>query len=200
MDMRTVASAKDPGALSPRQQDFVDVAVTLFRQRGYPSTSIYDIGAATGLSGAALYRHFRNKEEILIAAVEQFAAAVEDATSIAVARAPNEPNGALEAVLKALVARALEMPDHLAVYSVETRHLPEEVREELTTREGALRERWLQILLRARPDLSPEEAKARTDAAVLLAAQAVLNKAHPLVAEGGGRLTEYALRVLLSDG
>ena len=200
MDVQTVAPAKDADALSPRQQEFVDVAVKLFHERGYPSTSIYDIGAATGLSGAALYRHFRNKEDILIAAVRQFAATVESATSTAIAESPGEPNATLEAVLRALVDITIHLPDALAVYKVEARHLPEPIREDLAMRETALRERWAGIVMRARPDLNPDEATARTDAAILLAGQVSPKKSHALMAGNGHRLTEYALRVLLSDG
>ncbi|OLT17421.1 hypothetical protein BJF79_17870 [Actinomadura sp. CNU-125] len=43
----------------------LDIAGDLFRTRGYAGTSIADIAATLGTSKAALYYHFRSKEEIL---------------------------------------------------------------------------------------------------------------------------------------
>ena len=37
----------------------------LFRSKGFQSTSIRDIGAALDITSAALYYHFKNKDEIL---------------------------------------------------------------------------------------------------------------------------------------
>ena len=50
-------------------------AMRLFAQRGYRGTSIADLEDAAGLSpgSGSLYTHFRSKEEVLAAAVEQTA-------------------------------------------------------------------------------------------------------------------------------
>lgn len=37
----------------------------LFREKGFRGTSINDIGAAAGVTGPALYRHFSGKGELL---------------------------------------------------------------------------------------------------------------------------------------
>ena len=37
----------------------------LFHERGYHATGMDDIGAEAGISGPAIYRHFKGKEEIL---------------------------------------------------------------------------------------------------------------------------------------
>lgn len=46
-------------------------AATLFNQKGYEGTSMKDIMDATGMSKGALYGHFRDKEEIAVAAFQQ---------------------------------------------------------------------------------------------------------------------------------
>jgi AcrR family transcriptional regulator len=61
--MSSPASAGGP-ALSRREQ-ILDVAAGLFAERGFHGVSVYDIGAAVGISGAALYKHFTNKEALL---------------------------------------------------------------------------------------------------------------------------------------
>lgn len=41
-------------------------AARLFTEKGYETTSVQDLAEALGLSKAALYHHFRSKEEILL--------------------------------------------------------------------------------------------------------------------------------------
>ncbi|TFU13876.1 TetR/AcrR family transcriptional regulator [Thermus tengchongensis] len=43
----------------------LEEAARLFTQKGYEATSVQDLAEALGLSKAALYHHFRSKEEIL---------------------------------------------------------------------------------------------------------------------------------------
>ncbi|WP_018112026.1 TetR/AcrR family transcriptional regulator [Thermus igniterrae] len=43
----------------------LEEAAKLFTEKGYEATSVQDIAQALGLSKAALYHHFRSKEEIL---------------------------------------------------------------------------------------------------------------------------------------
>lgn len=57
----------------------LSVAATLFSERGYAGTSIRDIAEVLGLSKAALYYHFKSKEEILAAMVEEPIAAIRGA-------------------------------------------------------------------------------------------------------------------------
>ena len=48
-----------------RREQILDVAATLFAERGFNGVSVYDVGAALGISGAALYKHFASKEALL---------------------------------------------------------------------------------------------------------------------------------------
>lgn len=50
-----------------RRDQIIDVAAGLFADRGFHGVSINDIGAATGTSGAALYKHFDSKGALLSA-------------------------------------------------------------------------------------------------------------------------------------
>lgn len=43
----------------------LDSALTLFSQKGYTGTNMRELASAMGLTKAALYKHFRSKEEIL---------------------------------------------------------------------------------------------------------------------------------------
>src|SRR5664280_2186043 len=49
----------------------LDIALDLFIRKGYTETSLREIGAALGISKAALYYHFASKQAILLARHER---------------------------------------------------------------------------------------------------------------------------------
>ncbi|MQA11970.1 MAG: TetR family transcriptional regulator [Pseudonocardiaceae bacterium] len=57
--------AKRDGAKPTRRVQILSAAAELFAQRGFHGVGIDDIGAAVGISGPALYRHFRSKDAML---------------------------------------------------------------------------------------------------------------------------------------
>ncbi|MGZ4558245.1 MAG: TetR/AcrR family transcriptional regulator, partial [Mycobacteriaceae bacterium] len=50
---------------TPRREQLLDVAAGLMAERGFHGVSINDLGAAAGVSGPAVYRHFSSKQAIL---------------------------------------------------------------------------------------------------------------------------------------
>ena len=48
-----------------RREQILATAAELFAERGFNGVSINDIGAAVGVSGPALYRHFPSKDAVL---------------------------------------------------------------------------------------------------------------------------------------
>jgi len=52
-----------------RKQDIADTAVRMFSQVGYENVSLIMIAAATGVSRTALYQYFRDKREVMDAAI-----------------------------------------------------------------------------------------------------------------------------------
>ncbi|MGA8847058.1 MAG: helix-turn-helix domain-containing protein, partial [Nocardioides sp.] len=48
-----------------RREQILSTAATLFARRGFHGVSVVDIGAACGVSGPALYKHFASKDQIL---------------------------------------------------------------------------------------------------------------------------------------
>ena len=66
----TRATPAAPPARGDSARDILRVAAELFRQRGYTDTSLAAIGERLGMSAAALYYHYRSKEEILLAYLE----------------------------------------------------------------------------------------------------------------------------------
>lgn len=65
------------GTAQPRRGDtrrrIQDVALELFVERGYEGTSLREIAERLDVTKAALYYHFKTKEDILVALVQSYA-------------------------------------------------------------------------------------------------------------------------------
>jgi AcrR family transcriptional regulator len=78
----------------------LDTSAKLFSQQGYKEVSIRDIAQACGMTNAALYYHFRNKEDLFLAMLQRD----HEKTLAALREAANGP-GDLREDLKRLVAQ-----------------------------------------------------------------------------------------------
>ena len=58
--------------LSSRQQEIVDVSISLIADKGIQSLTMKNIAQAIGISEPAIYRHFKNKFEILMTLLDSF--------------------------------------------------------------------------------------------------------------------------------
>jgi AcrR family transcriptional regulator len=62
------ARKKSAKALATRRR-LIDAAARMFADRGYENTSVRDLGNELGMTSGAIYTHFRNKADLLAAAV-----------------------------------------------------------------------------------------------------------------------------------
>lgn len=65
-----------PGGTRERVQQ---AALALFADRGYAATTVDDIAARAGVSARTVFRHFRDKEEVLFSADDELGAVLRDA-------------------------------------------------------------------------------------------------------------------------
>ena len=82
----------------------LETAAKLFRQQGYKGASIRDIAQACGVTNAALYYHFKNKEDLYLAVMEY-----DHARAMHSVLASVDDQGDLRAKLKQLVMRYAEI-------------------------------------------------------------------------------------------
>ena len=117
------ATARPQGARSGRRQQILAAAAPLFATRGFHGVSVDDLGAATGISGPALYRHFRAKEEIL---TELLVGVSERLLAGGARRAAEaaDPGHALAALVAFHVDFALDEPDVITVQERDLASLP----------------------------------------------------------------------------
>ncbi|MCW3021894.1 MAG: TetR/AcrR family transcriptional regulator [Conexibacter sp.] len=126
--MSTAASGKSK---RNSYEDLVDVATTLFSERGYAGTTVRMIADALGVQSGSLYSHISSKEEVLKRIVLSVAQEFLDG-----ARAATEGEGSPEERLRALCRNHLSVVDRrqaaVTVYYDEWRKLDEVAVAEIT--------------------------------------------------------------------
>ncbi len=69
--MKIPSTIRDPAVLAQRRGELVEVATSLFLERGYHKTSIRDIARACPFNLAALYTYVSSKQDILYLVAQQ---------------------------------------------------------------------------------------------------------------------------------
>jgi AcrR family transcriptional regulator len=176
-------------ARTARREVLLVEAARLFRARGYHGVGIDDIGAAAGITGPGVYRHFAGKQALLAALIEAVGEELLRGGRAAAATTAT-PRRALEAVVAFHVDFALDHPERLAVWAEEERHVPEPERRGLRRRRRLYLGEWHQRVAVLRPDLAAREVRA----AVL----AALGALHGVTLQDDGGLERVALAPLAS--
>lgn len=139
-----------------RREKILDSAAELFATSGYAAVGMDQIGAATGITGPAIYRHFDSKAAVLAAVFDGIIDAV-----TAPAPPPMAQGAAAElAGLVGVYASAVAERRHLmAVFVREVHHLPPEHRIGLEARQRAMIRQWRTLLSHVHQDWSAEQVR-----------------------------------------
>jgi AcrR family transcriptional regulator len=139
-----------------RREQILDTAAELFAARGFHGVSVGDIGAACGISGPALYKHFASKDAVL---AEMLVSISEHLLAV----------GRSLATVEELVAFHVDFAlRHRALIVVQDRDwssLPTEAREQVRALQRAYVDVWADRVRTLHPDLGPDPARARAHAA-----------------------------------
>lgn len=172
-----------------RKQLIVAAAARQFERKGFHDTSIADIAAEVGITGPALYRHFRNKHDLLVAAV---------GLEIEQLEAAYDGGPALDAVLDTAAQTLLRPGRASSVWQRSAVFLDEQQRDELSGRYLAALKPLRAAIVAARPEVVDVDAEALTWAvhAVLSSVRAYerakldRDRARQLVVEVATRVAE----------
>lgn len=93
-----------------RKEEIVSIAADIFATKGYSGASLRDIAERAGLTKAALYYHFPDKEQIFEMVVMTRMATLNAAVSRAVAEAGPDPIARIHAFFDAAAGRIDEDP------------------------------------------------------------------------------------------
>ncbi len=108
-----------------RRDELLDIAIDLFAQRGFAGTSIRDIAGAAGCSAANVYHHFRNKEALMLAILEQSMRNLPGRLRAAMAAA-SPPLDRFEQLVRAHIANSTRYLRETRIFLIEEEHLSPE--------------------------------------------------------------------------
>jgi AcrR family transcriptional regulator len=146
---------------SRRRAAILDAAARLFARRGFHGVSMDDIGAAVGISGPGLYRHFPGKTAVLTEMLVRISEQLLAEGGSRVTAAADAP-AALDALLRGHIAFALGQPDLITVHDRELGNVPETQRRLIRRLQRLYVEEWVTVLT----ELFPHAAQPRLRAAV----------------------------------
>jgi AcrR family transcriptional regulator len=157
-------SAGGSSAAKTRRRDqILDAAAGLFARHGFHGVGIDDIGAAVGISGPALYRHFRNKDamlsEMLTAVSEHLLEAGQQTVEAA-----GGAEDALHRLVRFHVDFALDNPSLISVQARNLANLTEPDQRRVRGLQRRYVEIWVEVIRKAHPDLAEPTARAAAHA------------------------------------
>lgn len=186
-------------AKADRRQSLLRAAARLFAERGFTSVRLEDLGAACGISGPGVYRHFPGKNAVLGELLLQVSDDLLTGARRVAAR--DEPAaGILTALVRFQADFAVAHRDVIAVQDREIRHLQPADRAEVVRLQRAYIGLWADQLLRVHPGEDRATAVFRAQAAFgLLNSTPHSVRRSPAEQAGRGALLEQmALSALLA--
>lgn len=148
-------------AKADRRQALLDAAAAQFARRGFTRVSLEDLGAAVGVSGPAVYRHFPGKQAVLGALLVGVSEGLWAGGQTVVERATDDAS-ALKALVRFHVDFAMANADVIRVQDHDLDSLTEEDRHSVRALQRSYVELWVDVLRRLRP--TEERAALRTRA------------------------------------
>ena len=146
-----------------RRHEILGRAAELFAARGFHGVSMSDLGAACGVSGPALYRHFPAKDamlaEMLVSISEEL---LDEGRSRAAAA--GSPGDALRALVAWHVDFALHNRALIVVQDRDWSSLPDDARERVRSLQREYVELWVERILAVHPELDAARGRAMAHA------------------------------------
>lgn len=175
---------------SDRRNQLLSVAAKLMAERGYVAVRLEDIGAAVGVSGPAIYRHFAGKDALLVELLVGVSTRLLAGAQAAVADAADAP-AALDALIEFHLDFAFAEPDLIRIQDRDLANLPAGAQRQVRRAQRRYVETWVGVLGRLDPDLGEENARVMAHGVFGL-----LNSTPHSIKTGGARSAERSRAVL----
>ncbi len=150
-------------ARGSRRAEILRAAAELFAARGFHGVSIEDIGAAVGVSGPALYRHFSGTEALLTEMLLDISERLRAGGAAVVTAAPGAEQ-ALEGLLEMQISFALDQPALIRVHDQELGNVPAADRRRIRRLQRLYAEEWVTVLAEIHPGCPPPRLRAAAHA------------------------------------
>lgn len=185
------ASTRRGRAKSDRRSQLLAAAERLVAERGYLAVRLEDIGAAAGVSGPAIYRHFPNKEALLIELLVGISARLLAGATKVTAEA-RDPASALDGLIDLHLDFALGESDLIRIQDRDLNNLPPSAGRQVRRAQRQYVEIWVDVLRRLDASLSEDEARLMAHAAFGL-----LNSTPHSLGAGAAKTAEAGSRTVL---
>jgi AcrR family transcriptional regulator len=143
---------------SDRRLQLLSAAERLFAERGFLAVRLEDIGAAAGVSGPAIYRHFPNKESLLVELLVGISTRL-----LAGAREVRSREADADAALNGLIDFHLDFalgePDLIRIQDRDLAHLPAAAQRQVRRAQRQYVEVWVSVLRELEPALAEADAR-----------------------------------------
>lgn len=189
------ATTRRGRAKSDRRSQILAAAERLMAERGYLAVRLEDIGAAAGVSGPAIYRHFTNKEALLAELLVGISTRLLAGARAVAERADRDGSGpaeTLDHLIDFHLDFALDEPDLIRIQDRDLDHLPVGTRRQVRRAQRQYVEIWVDVLRRLHTGLGESEARVMAHAAFGL-----LNSTPHSLKPGASRTAVAASRPVL---
>ncbi|MGB9250705.1 MAG: TetR/AcrR family transcriptional regulator [Mycobacterium sp.] len=149
---------------SDRRLQLLGAAERLFAERGFLAVRLEDIGAATGVSGPAIYRHFPNKESLLVELLVGISTRLLDGAR-GVRSGQTDAAAALNGLIDFHLDFALGEPDLIRIQDRDLAYLPAAAERQVRRAQREYVEVWVGVLRELEPGLAETDARLMAHAA-----------------------------------
>lgn len=149
---------------SDRRSQLLTAAEHLIAERGFLAVRLEDIGAAAGVSGPAIYRHFTGKEALLVELLTGVSTRLLEGGQAVVAQAPGA-SAALDGLVEFHLDFALGEPDLIRIQDRDLANLPATAQRQVRRAQRRYVEIWVGVLREVYPSLDEDRARVMAHAA-----------------------------------
>jgi len=148
-----------------RRSRILAAAADLVARKGFHAVSVAEIGAAAGITGSGIYRHFDRKTAVLVALFDQI---IDDLLrdEQEILDSGTDLSAALDQLIAGQVEFVVGDRELAQVYYNEINNLPAEDRRRLRRKQRLYLEEWVHLVSELRGDLSDADARTVVHAAV----------------------------------
>jgi AcrR family transcriptional regulator len=147
-----------------RREQILHAAAQLFAERGSRAVGVDDVGAAVGVTGPAIYRHFASKDAMLAEMLLRISERLLDGGSQRAASAGDDPAAQVRALIAFQVEFALDNPALITVQDRDLGSLPDDDAAQVRRLQRRYVEVWVDVLSRLHPGADAATCRARAHA------------------------------------
>ncbi|MFJ9035668.1 TetR/AcrR family transcriptional regulator [Streptomyces sp. NPDC102406] len=147
-----------------RREQILKEAARLFADRGFHGVGVDEIGAAVGISGPGLYRHFAGKDAMLAELLVGISGQLMTGAKRRVAEAQDGPDALLDSLIEGHIDFAIDDRDLITLHDRELDRLRDSDRKLVRQLQRQYVELWVDCVRKVYPALAEPHARVAVHA------------------------------------